>query len=49
MFGGQWSSGTRDIYLICYMTSQDHGIERLYDFLGGSSSYVISLPCLVIM
>ena len=49
MFGGHWSSASRDIkYLICHMNLQNHVIEGSSNFMSGSSSWYISiLPSVV--
>ena len=38
IFVAYWSSASGDIYLICNVTSQDHGIEGSYNFISRSSS-----------
>ena len=46
-FNGQRSFGSRDMYLICHVTLQDH-VKRFCDFNEGSFSfYRTTLPSLV--
>ena len=45
---GYWSSASGDMYLICHVTSQDHGIEGSYNFISWRSSlYVPTVPSLM--
>ena len=48
-FGSSWSSAIGDIkYSICHVNSQNHAVERLYNFIEGVwSFYAITLPSLV--